>query len=46
LALARHLLVYLQFGTTMDWVLVLQIIFYASPLWLGHVALARFCLTR
>jgi len=36
----------LQLGPTKDWILLLQIIFYASPLWLGHVALARLCLTR
>ena len=39
------MLAYLQLGPTKDWVLLLQIVFYASPLWLGLVALARFCMT-
>ena len=43
---ALAVLAYLQLGPTKDWILLLQIIFYASPLWLGHVALARLCLTR
>ena len=45
LAALAPVLVYLQFGTTKDWILFLQIIFYASPLWLGLVGLARLCLT-
>ena len=39
------MLAYLQLGPTKDWVLLLQIVFYASPLWLGLVALALFCMT-
>ncbi|HJT15371.1 MAG TPA: hypothetical protein VJ790_22290 [Dongiaceae bacterium] len=39
------MLAHLQLGPTKDWVLLLQIVFYASPLWLGLVALARFCMT-
>jgi hypothetical protein len=42
---ALAVLAYLQLGPTKDWILLLQIIFYASPLWLGQVALARLCLT-
>jgi len=42
---ALAVLAYLQLGPTKDWILLLQIIFYASPLWLGLVALARLCLT-
>ena len=45
LAALAPVLFYLQFGTTEDWILFLQIIFYASPLWLGLVGLARLCLT-
>lgn len=45
LAALTPALVYLQFGTTKDWILFLQIVFYASPLWLGLVGLARLCLT-
>ena len=40
-ALIPVLVVYLQLGTTEDWIRFLQIVFYASPLWLGLVALTR-----
>jgi hypothetical protein len=41
LAALTPVLVYLQFGTTRDWILFLQITFYVSPLWLGLVGLTR-----